>query len=700
MELLSELNPAQREAVEALAGPILVLAGPGSGKTRVLTYRIAYLVRECSMDPYNIMAVTFTNKAAREMSGRLDDLIGQQLLQRLTIGTFHAICARFLRREAQAIGLPSNFVIYDRADQLSLVRQALKELDADEAMYRPQAIQGAISKAKRSLLTPEEYQPPTYWHEMAGRAYGRYQELLRAASALDFDDLLLLAVRLLGEREDILRKYQQRYVHVLVDEFQDTDSAQYRLVRLLTAKRRNLFVVGDEDQSIYSWRGADFRNVGRFREDYPDSQVLLLEQTAFEAYDEQEEAEYIINEVQQLVQRGACDMRDCAVMYRTNAQSRVIEDAFVRHGLPYRLVGATRFYERREVRDVLAYLRLIHSPYDDVSLKRILNVPPRGIGGRTQETLEQWADTNGVPLYTALQLLKAAQDEQSAAPSGPSHQPGELVQAPPFDTRSSRVLLALLSLLDHWIAARSESGVLELLDDVLASSGYTDYVKNGSQEGQDRWENIQELRTVARDYEGLEPEVALTRFLEDAALVSDVDNLRDDVDAVTLLTLHMAKGLEFDAVFVAGMEEGILPHSRSAGEPEEMEEERRLCYVGMTRAKRYLYLIHTFRRTRFGTQAISTPSRFLRDIPNGLLKGREKRAPARERLTARATERPRLSAFAPGDRVQHPQFGEGIVVSSQKRGGDEELIVAFAGSKGIKRLLASFAGLQRVARPE
>jgi len=732
MDLLSELNPSQREAVQALHGPVLILAGPGSGKTRVLTYRIAYLVKECGIDPYNIMAVTFTNKAAREMRNRLDRLIGQQQLERLTIGTFHAICARMLRREAQTIGLPSNFVIYDRDDQLSLIRQALRELNLDEKMYRPAIIQATISKAKRSLLTPEEYNPPTYWHEMAGRVYSRYQELLRANSALDFDDLLMLTVRLLNERNDILQRYQRRYIYVLVDEFQDTDGAQYQLVKLLTAQRKNLFVVGDEDQSIFGWRGADFRNVLRFREDYPEAQVVLLEQnyrstqnileaarhvialntwrtdkklwtrnepgsliTVFEAYDEQEEADYIVSEIKRLVAQGLVRLAHCAIMYRTNAQSRVLEDAFVRHGLPYKLVGATRFYERREIKDVLAYLRLIHNPYDDISLKRILNVPPRGIGERTKETLEQWAEAHSIPLYTVLQLLRGAQETSTSQIAN---------GVPPFDSRSSRALLSLLDFLDSLILARGNSTVLTLLDKLLADSGYTEHVRDGTEEGEERWENIQELRTVAQDYDHLPPDTALTTFLEDVALVSDVDNLREETDAATLLTLHMAKGLEFDTVFIAGLEEGILPHSRSLEEPEEMEEERRLCYVGMTRAKQRLYLIHTFRRTRFGNQATSEPSRFLRDIPSRLIKGREISAAARlkaEPKRAPLAKQASISAsFAPGDRVRHSQFGEGVVVSSRVQGSDEEVTVAFVGQAGIKRLLASFAGLKRVARPE
>lgn len=737
MDLLGELNPAQRKAVEALHGPVLILAGPGSGKTRVLTYRIAYLVKQYGLDPYNLMAVTFTNKAAKEMRSRLERLIGQQQLERLTIGTFHAICARILRREAQALGLPSNFIIYDQDDQVGLIRQALRELNLDEKLYRPTAIQAAISKAKRSLLAPEEYNPPTYWHEVVARVYSRYHQLLRVNNALDFDDLLMLAVRLFTEHPAIRQKYQHRYVYVLVDEFQDTDSAQYEWLKMLTAEHKNLFVVGDEDQSIYGWRGADFRNILRFRNDYPEAQIVLLEQNyrstqnildaarhvialntqrtdkrlwtsneaglpiiVHEAYDEQEEAEFIANEIENLVAQRIVRLRDCAVMYRTNAQSRVLEDAFIRHGLPYKLVGATRFYERREIKDVLAYLRLIHNPHDDVSLRRILNVPPRGIGERTKETLEKRAEIQRIPLYTALQLLKQGQEKSAPNQTASVQETPPVPPMLPFDSRSAKNLLSLLTLLDQLIAARGESSVLQLLDKLLADSGYSEYIRDGTEEGEERWENIQELRTVAQEYAHLPPDTALTTFLEDVALVSDVDNLREETDAVTLLTLHMAKGLEFDAVFIVGFEEGILPHSRSLEEPEEMEEERRLCYVGMTRARRRLYLIYTFRRTRFGNQATSQPSRFLRDIPSRLIKGAVIPAPAHLKADRRQTFQRASSSFQPGDRVRHPQFGEGIVVNSQMQSGDEEVIVAFAGKVGIKRLLVRFAALKLIDRPE
>ncbi|HNR97298.1 MAG TPA: UvrD-helicase domain-containing protein, partial [Anaerolineae bacterium] len=566
MDLLSQLNPSQAQAVQAIEGPVLVLAGPGSGKTRVLTHRIAYLVKQCQMDPYNLMAVTFTNKAAREMRERLAKLIGQTNLDRLTVGTFHAICARILRREAQAIGMRTDFVIYDRDDQLSLLKSALRELNLDEKMYRPPAIQAAISRAKRSLLAPGEYNPPTYWDEVVSRVYERYQKLLQQNSAVDFDDLMMLTTRMFEQHKQILHKYQQRYIQVLVDEFQDTDSAQYMLVRQLTAVRKNLFVVGDEDQSIYGWRGADYRNIQRFRQDFPAAQVILLEQnyrstqnildaarhvialnrqrtdkrlwtqndsgmpvTVYEAYDEQEEAEYVVREIESLARLKTCRYRDCAVMYRTNAQSRVIEDAFVRHGLPYKLVGATRFYERREIKDVLAYLRLTHNPHDDVSLQRVLNVPPRGIGQRTQETLQQFASQHSLPLYAAMQLLQAAQVARPGAKQGEDEEDrGDPQPSPPVDGRAAKALLSLLAMLDKLLTAREKSDPVQLIDLLLTESGYKDLILDGTDEGQERWENVQELRTVASKYKDQPPEEGLTAFLEDVALVSDVDNLTEE----------------------------------------------------------------------------------------------------------------------------------------------------------------------------
>jgi DNA helicase-2/ATP-dependent DNA helicase PcrA len=724
VDILDGLNPAQREAVEAIEGPVLVLAGPGSGKTRVLTHRVAYLVRECGVPPYNIMAVTFTNKAAGEMRTRLADLIGTRL-QKLTIGTFHAICARILRREAEAFDLRRDFVIYDSSDQLSLVRQALKDLNLDDKTYRPQAVHGAISRAKNELIAPQDFRPQTYWQEIAGRVYGRYQELLAVNNALDFDDLLMGTVYLFRKHPDVLDKYQRRYVHILVDEWQDTNTAQYELVRLLGGKRRNVFVVGDEDQSIYGWRGADFRNVMRFRQDFPEVRTILLEQNyrstqtildvansviapnvhrtpkrlhtskgtglpivVHEAYNEVEEAQYVVETIGHLVAQGEARFGNCAVMYRTNAQSRALEDAFVWAGMPYKLVGATRFYARAEIKDVLAYLRVIHNPADNMSLARILNVPRRGIGGRTRAALESLAAQTGASLYGALQVLQEDTENQ-----------GEGLTA-----RVRKPLVQFAELLDGLIAMRDKVSVPELLDRLLEATGYESYLRDGTDEGEDRWSNVMELFTVAREYAALAPEEALTTFLEEVSLVSDVDNLDENADAPTLLTLHSAKGLEFPVVFIVGLEEGLLPHSRSFEDVEQMEEERRLCYVGITRAKERVYLVHAFRRTLYGFSDVSLPSRFLEDVPDRLVAGRMAKktsAKQRKRHFQRQTEWASPTAsrivaqFRSGERVRHSAFGEGIVIESRLRDNDEEVTVAFEGN-GVKRLLVSFAKLEKL----
>ncbi len=706
-DILVRLNPAQRQAVEASEGPILVVAGPGSGKTRVLTHRVAYLIKHYDVSPYRIMAVTFTNKAAREMKERLHRLLGRQLRQ-ITIGTFHAICVRILRREAQHLPYDRDFVIYDDGDQLRLIRQCLKELDLDEKTFSPRAIQNAISRAKSQLIGPQEYVPSSYKHEATARVYGRYQQLLLKNNALDFDDLLMVTVQLLRQNEEVLQKYQRLYQHILVDEFQDTNVAQYAILKLLAGEDRNLFVVGDEDQSIYAWRGADFRNVQRFRDDYPDVRVILLEQnyrstqtildvahnviahnlqrvpkklwtendpgvpvTAFEAYDEEEEAQYVLREIQRLVAEGGYKPGDFAAMYRTNAQSRSLEEAFIRAGVPYRLVGAIRFYERREIKDMLAYLRLIHNPRDALSLYRIINVPPRAIGRKTFGGLEAWAESEGISPFDALRLLREEHDS-------------------PIGTRGRRSLLEFLELMEELIAASREMNVLELLDQTLERTGYAAYVQDGSDQGQERWENIKELRSVAQEYASLPAVESLTTFLEEVALVSDVDNLDEQVKAPCFLTLHMAKGLEFPVVFMVGLEEGILPHSRSMDTQTELEEERRLCYVGITRAKERLYLLRTFRRTLFGRDELGEPSRFLRDIPVHLFKGYEDTKHRRLR-----SQRITAARFTAGDRVRHPQFGEGIVLNSKVSGDDEEVTVVFE-RVGAKRLLTAFTKLERI----
>jgi DNA helicase-2/ATP-dependent DNA helicase PcrA len=733
LDILNELNSAQKKAVEATEGPVLVLAGPGSGKTRVLTHRVAYLVRERSVEPWRIIAVTFTNKAAGEMRDRLAQLIGARL-DHLTIGTFHAFCVRILRREHEAAGIVRDFVIFDTTDQLAATRQTLKELNLDDKLYRPQTMLNAISKAKNELLRPADYRPATYRQEIASRVYERYQAILQKNDGLDFDDLLMQTVLLFRENADVLAKYQRRYSYILVDEWQDTNMVQYELVGLLSEVHRNIFVVGDEDQSIYRFRGADYRNIARFRQDFPEARVILLEQnyrstqsildaanaviagnihrtpkrlhtikeagphvTVHEAYSEEDEAQYVVQVIRQLAHDRLARPGDCAVMYRTNAQSRALEDALVYAGMPYKLVGATRFYTRREIKDVLAYLRLVHNPNDGISLARVLNVPPRGIGAKTAVTLVQWADGLGTSIYGALQILNSQSDTPIKIP---------------FATRARKTLLDFVALWDRLIAARNRLNVLELLDLILERTGYARWVQDGSKEGEDRWQNIMELRTVAQEYASLPVNEGLTTFLEEVALVSDTDNLETTTDAPTLLTLHSAKGLEFPIVFIVGLEEGILPHSRSLDEPEEMEEERRLCYVGLTRAQQRLYLVYAFRRTLYGRSELNVPSRFLRDIPNHLIAGRESfgarqgkldmgAGAVRRMTTWTATSAPPVrqtteTEFHPGDKVHHPAFGKGTVINSHIRGGDEEVTVAFA-SRGIKKLVVSLAKLTKVS---
>ena len=754
MDILSSLNPAQRDAVKIVDGPVLVLAGPGSGKTRVLTHRVAYLIHEIHIAPYQILAVTFTNKAAREMRERLTKLVGEERVRDLTIGTFHATCARFLRRDGERIGLGRGFAIYDEDDQLSLMKRIVKEMNLDDKKYRPGAVLGAIGKAKNELIGPDEYVPPSYWHEAVGRAYKRYQQLLAENNAVDFDDLLMQTVRLLRENPDLLERYQERYRYLHVDEFQDTNIAQYVLMRRLADKYQNLFCVGDEDQSIYMWRGADYRNVLRFSDDFPNAHVALLEQnyrstqtildvaqavirkntsrhkkklwtenppgvpiTLREVYNEEEEAQFVVDEIARLTRQGY-HPRDCAVFYRTNAQSRSLEDAFVRRGMPYQLVGSVRFYQRREVKDLLAYLRLVNNPNDSVAFNRVLNVPPRGIGKKSVDELALWADRLGVSPYAVLQLLREASDERRVTGNSKEHQsassPATRHPSPEFDARSRKALLAFLNVVDSLREPQPEKNLVDLFDLILLKSAYEPYVHDGTEEGEDRWGNVQELRKAIRKYAGAPSDAALVQFLEEVSLVADIDALNENVDAPILMTLHTAKGLEFRVVFIVGLEEGLFPHSRSFDDPAQMEEERRLCYVGITRAKERLYLVNAFRRAYYGNSEPGTPSRFLADIPRELIAGsgkpaahRSARAESRERFTdddvaprasaqtmRRAAPREANLEFKAGDRVCHASFGDGVVVSSKRSSADEEVEVAFVG-KGVKRLIARYAGLQK-----
>jgi len=745
MDILGPLNPAQREAVQVEGGPLLILAGPGSGKTRVIAHRIAYLVAERGVHPYRMLAVTFTNKAAREMRDRVVALLGEPALS-ITMGTFHAVCARFLRVDGEKIGIGRGFAIYDEADQLALIRRAMTGLELDQKRFQPRAILSVISRAKSELAGPAAYAQGvrSYFEEVVSRVYERYQTLLNECNALDFDDLLMRTVVLFRECEDVLRRYQERYLHVLIDEFQDTNVAQYVLARQLAGGHGNICVVGDPDQSIYSWRSADLRNILNFERDYPGARVVFLEQNyrstqtildsahgvirvnpqrkekklwtdkgqgspvmSYEAYDEEEEAALVALEVRSLLSDGRYQAGDIAVMYRTNAQSRPLEEAFVQAGIRYRLVGGTRFYERREVKDVLAYLRLVHNPFDSVSLGRVINVPPRAIGQKTVEELTRWSSALKVPPYAALQMV--ADQERSKKEGLPVEG-----QVHSFGPRSTGALLVFLDLLNELIGEAPRRTPSQLLTLVLERTGYRRHLLEGFEDGEERWENVQELVNVAAQYDDLEPASALSTFLEDVALVADTDEYDEKVDAVTLITLHAAKGLEFPVVFIVGMEEGILPHIRSYDDPAQMEEERRLCYVGITRCKERLYLLRAFRRHYMGLSTHNPASRFLKDIPAELVatpattlasqepgtRNQELAIGARGRRLVPGSEPlvpPSEAAFSAGDRVRHTKFGEGVVVSCDVKGSDQEVTVVFKGEAGIKKLLLSFANLEKVS---
>ena len=728
MDILAALSAPQREAVQATEGPVLILAGPGSGKTRVITHRVAYLVKVCGVSPRHIMAVTFTNKAAREMRERLNRLLGVAA-ESLTLGTFHAICARVLRREGQAIGLDRRFAIYDDDDQLSLIKQALQELNIDPKRYAPGALRSAISAAKSRLIAPEDYGQvvSSYFDEIVHRVYLRYQGLLGQTQAVDFDDLLMRTVNLLRDHPDILQRYQSRYVHIMVDEFQDTNIAQYVLMKQLSGKYRNLCAVGDPDQSIYSWRFADLRNILSFERDHPEAKVVFLEQnyrstktilevasdvisanvrrkqkrlwtenedgalvTVIENYNAEEEAQSVVNEVERLMAQEQISLKDCAVMYRVNAQSRALEETLLRYGVPYKLVGGTRFYQRREVKDIIAYLKVIHNPSDNVSLTRIINVPNRGIGSRTLSQLQSWARARDTSLFEALKQMGR---NEAATESGPS-----------LPNRTVQALAGLDALINGLIAQSSDLTPSALIDAILARTGYREYTLD-KDDGDEKWENVVELRNVAGEYDGLEPDGALTAFLESVSLVADIDELDEKTDALTLITLHQAKGLEFPVIFIVGLEEGILPHRRSFEDPDEMEEERRLCYVGITRAEKRLYLLRCYRRTLFGEPTSNPPSRFLNSISPHLLSsaGAYVETPAAQPCP-RPVDQPRaphgpVSAvqFRVGDHVHHAKFGPGIVMNCSPARQDQELTVVFEGA-GVKKLLASLAPLERIDR--
>lgn len=704
---LEELNEKQRDAVTAPVGPMLVLAGPGSGKTRVLTYRIAYLLAALGYSPWHVMAVTFTNRAAAEMRERLARMLGTETARALTVGTFHATCARILRREATHAGLPADFVIYDAEDQLGLMKSIITELNLDDKRYPPSGMLNAVSRAKNDLILPQVYPTRSARDEIVKRVYSRYQEALRANRALDFDDLLVEVVLLFDRHADILESYRRRYRYVLVDEFQDTNIAQYIILRQLTQEHRDLYVVADEDQAIYSWRGADYRNIQRFREDYPELRQVLLDinyrstQTIldaaqaviahnpnrtpkklvtrkgegappilYEAYDEHDEAVYVAGEIQRLLSRYRPN--DMAIMYRTNAQSRVLEELFIRLNIPYRLVGGTRFYGRREIKDVLAFLRLTQNPHDDVSFLRVVNVPPRGIGKQTLAQLQAMATQAG-SLYRACSELMAR------------------------ESRAARPLARFVTMLEEWRAIAQQGSLRALLDRILQDTDYERYLRDGTEEGEARWENVKELRNVVTEAD----DIPLADFLTEVALVADVDQMETErSQAVTLLTLHSAKGLEFPVVFIVGVEEGFLPHSRSADDEEQVAEERRLFYVGMTRAMELLYITHARARRTYGDYEQREASRFLEAL--------EKKPTARPRIPSAtsassaswsgagwsASRAAAPTQFRAGQKVRHPRFGLGRVLESHIERGQEIVTVLFEGESAPRMLLVGAAPLE------
>ena len=721
--ILAPLNPVQRDAVTATAGPVLVLAGAGSGKTRVIAHRIAYLLGVEGVHPRNVLAVTFTNKAAEEMRHRVEDLVLPAGIRPPLIATFHSACVRILREHAPRVGLTASFVICDEDDRLALVKEGMRELNLDERQLTPSSAVHRISHAKNQMLSVEEVErlARTPAEERIASLYRLYETRLHATGAVDFDDLLLLVVRLLETAPEALGWYRGLWKHVLVDEYQDTNRAQYRIIRRLTEEHRNLCVVGDPDQSVYRWRGADLRNILDFEKDYPDCRVIPLEQNyrstkrilsiasaviqhntarrdkrlwtengegdraaVFRAWDEHEESSFVARTVRALHERGI-DYRDQAVFYRTNAQSRVLEDAFRRASIPYVIVGGVRFYERREIKDVIAYLRLVVNPLDDLAFRRAVGAPPRGIGKTTLEHLADHARRAGRSLLAACADL-----------------PSEITARPRRGLEEFGRLLARLR------ERRTGMPVPAFLDEVLSASGYREALKaERTAEAEARLENLEELVAASEEFVANQADVTtLEAFLDSVMLVADTDEIESDPSGVTLMTLHSAKGLEFPVVFLTGMEEGVFPHSRSMNDPEELEEERRLCYVGITRAKAELYLSYAQHR-RIQGYAMGEPSRFLLEIPEeevALLNARAPEPPM-PRMSSPMSRTPSMPVpaadedddlpFRVGAKLRHARWGEGLLVGIQREGSDVIVTVHFA-SVGRKRLSLQYAHLEEL----
>ncbi len=732
------LNPQQAEAVLNTEGPMLIMAGAGSGKTKVLTCRVANLLQK-GVRPYRILAITFTNKAAAEMRERVNNMSGPAAKD-VWLFTFHAFCARFLRMEIDKLpGYSGNFAIYDTADSQNLIKQVLKELNLDDKRFQPSGILARISNAKNALQDAEAFarEAGDFYEQKVAEIYSRYQQKLQLNNALDFDDLLMLSIRLLQENAEVREKYQERFDYLLVDEYQDTNHAQYLLTKLLAFKHRNICVVGDADQSIYGWRGADIQNILDFEKDYPDARVIKLEQNYrstqvildaanavienntgrkpknlwtenksgadiiyFQAVDERDEARFVIEQLQTLQRTENKKLGDMAVLYRTNTQSRIFEEMLIKSGISYNMVGGLKFYERKEIKDIIAYLRVIFNPADSLSLLRIINVPKRGIGDASLAKIQAYAAANNVSLFEAV--------SNAAAIEGLSTR---------FVTKLDDLAGIIFELMNYAADVTAE----ELIERVLRDTGYLEELENErTPQAQSRIDNLHELISVAQEFARTEEENNLENFLAHVALVSDIDDTELGEDAITLMTLHSSKGLEFPVVFLVGMEEGLFPHARTLMDETEVEEERRLCYVGITRAKEKLFLSSTKMRTIYGNTVTYPPSRFLEEIPEKLVKTvkRQERpgfgagaAQPRERVAAVRTANtfnsrsfmPKQAAaaggtsqrFNAGDKVSHSKWGEGTVVSVKDSQDGQEVKVAFAGA-GIRSLLTKYAVLKKL----
>jgi len=721
--MLKDLNNKQVQAVKATEGPVLIIAGAGSGKTRALTHRVAYVIKEKGISPWNILAVTFTNKAANEMKQRIISLLETDWNQDMpTVGTFHAICVQILRKHIHLLNYENQFIIYDTNDQIVLMKEIMRDHVIDEKQVNPRAVLAHISQAKSQLITWEEYQMRThnYFTEKVAELYKAYQARLAKNQALDFDDLLMMTVNLFEQCPDILEKYQERYRYISVDEYQDTNHAQYMIIKLLAEKYRNICVIGDPDQSIYSWRGANMQNILDFEKDYPEALIIKLEQNyrstslildaahavieknrnrkdkklwteneggeklrVWMARDERDEAFKVAQAITELTRREEFpDYKDYAVLYRTNAQSRTLEEAFMRYGIPYKIVGNVKFYLRKEIKDIIAYLRVIHNPDDDVSLLRIINTPTRKIGTKTISLLQVFATENDISIFRA----------------------AERVNEIPQLSSKEKVIEVFTKMIRHFQKINQEFAAAGVIKHVVSESGYRDFLlKDKSPEGEARYQNVQELISVANKYEGLEAGISLTTFLEEIALITDLDSLDEEQNAATLMTLHSAKGLEFPVVFITGLEEGIFPHSRSMFEPQELEEERRLMYVGVTRAMSNLYLLYAKQRMLFGEFKQNAPSQFLMDIPEEFIEdsladqkpdqARDHRSFGERPVPVEDEEGLVSLELADGDRVAHRSFGEGVVINVS--GG--VVTVAFKDEKaGVKKLALSIAPLTKL----